>query len=118
MNSFVDTNVSIAYIFSIDPLNNKSLAVFRNISGNVSHENGGIIQNFKGKLSIADCQFNQNRSKQWGGAIHNVGDDFRISNSQFSDNAAFRDGGAIYNFGKSINQSYCSFINNRPNDIM
>jgi predicted nucleic acid-binding protein len=29
MNSFVDTNVSIAYIFSIDPLNNKSLAVFR-----------------------------------------------------------------------------------------
>lgn len=29
MNSFVDTNVSIAYIFSIDPLNNKSMAVFR-----------------------------------------------------------------------------------------
>lgn len=29
MNSFVDTNVSIAYIFSIDPLNNKSLTVFR-----------------------------------------------------------------------------------------
>lgn len=29
LNSFVDTNVSIAYIFSIDPLNNKSLAVFR-----------------------------------------------------------------------------------------
>lgn len=28
MNSFIDTNVSIAYIFSIDPLNNKSLAVF------------------------------------------------------------------------------------------
>ncbi|WP_405289734.1 hypothetical protein [Methanobrevibacter sp.] len=29
MNSFVDTNVSIAYIFSIDPLNNKSMSVFR-----------------------------------------------------------------------------------------
>ena len=29
MNSFVDTNVSIAFIFSIDPLNNKSMAVFR-----------------------------------------------------------------------------------------
>ena len=29
MNSFVDTNVSIAYIFSIDPLNNKSMKVFR-----------------------------------------------------------------------------------------
>ena len=29
MNSFVDTNVSIAYIFSINPLNNKSMAVFR-----------------------------------------------------------------------------------------
>ena len=29
MNSFVDTNVAIAYIFSIDPLNNKSMAVFR-----------------------------------------------------------------------------------------
>ena len=29
MNSFVDTNVSIAYIFSIDPLNNKSMTVFR-----------------------------------------------------------------------------------------
>lgn len=28
MNSFVDTNVSIAYIFSIDPLNNKSMSVF------------------------------------------------------------------------------------------
>ena len=28
MNSFVDTNVSIAYIFSIDPLNNKSMVVF------------------------------------------------------------------------------------------
>lgn len=28
MNSFVDTNVSIAYIFSIDPLNNKSISVF------------------------------------------------------------------------------------------
>ena len=29
MNSFVDTNVAISYIFSIDPLNNKSMAVFR-----------------------------------------------------------------------------------------
>ena len=29
MNSFVDTNVSIAFIFSIDPLNNKSMSVFR-----------------------------------------------------------------------------------------
>ena len=29
MNSFTDTNVPIAYIFSIDPLNNKSMAVFR-----------------------------------------------------------------------------------------
>jgi len=28
MNSFVDTNVSIAYMFSIDPLNNKSISVF------------------------------------------------------------------------------------------
>ena len=29
MNSFVDTNVSIAYMFSIDPLNNKSMSVFK-----------------------------------------------------------------------------------------
>lgn len=29
MNSFVDTNVAISYMFSIDPLNNKSMAVFR-----------------------------------------------------------------------------------------
>ena len=29
MNSFVDTNVAISYMFSIDPLNNKSVAVFR-----------------------------------------------------------------------------------------
>lgn len=29
MNCFADTNVSIAYIFSIDPLNNKSMAIFR-----------------------------------------------------------------------------------------
>ncbi|WP_407421016.1 hypothetical protein [Methanobrevibacter sp.] len=29
MNSFVDTNVSISYMFSIDPLNNKSMVVFR-----------------------------------------------------------------------------------------
>lgn len=29
MNSFIDTNVTIAYIFSIDPLNNKSMSVFR-----------------------------------------------------------------------------------------
>lgn len=29
MNSFADTNVSIAYVFSIDPLNNKSKAVFK-----------------------------------------------------------------------------------------
>jgi len=29
MNSFVDTNVSIAYVFSIDPLNNKSVSVFK-----------------------------------------------------------------------------------------
>ncbi|WP_407381550.1 hypothetical protein [Methanobrevibacter sp.] len=29
MNSFVYTNVSIAYMFSIDPLNNKSIAVFK-----------------------------------------------------------------------------------------
>lgn len=28
MNSFVDTNVSIGFIFSIDPLNNKSISVF------------------------------------------------------------------------------------------
>ncbi|WP_323736510.1 hypothetical protein PXD04_00630 [Methanosphaera sp. ISO3-F5] len=29
MKSFVDTNVSIAYMFSIDPLNNKSMSVFK-----------------------------------------------------------------------------------------
>lgn len=29
MNSFVDTNVSIAYVFLIDPLNNKSINFFR-----------------------------------------------------------------------------------------
>ncbi len=29
MNSFIDTNVAIAYIFSIDPLNIKSMSVFR-----------------------------------------------------------------------------------------
>ena len=100
--------------------NNTGQLVIKNSSfnGNFSHENGGVIQNFKGRLSITDCEFNQNRSKQWGGAIHNVGDDFRISDSKFSENAAFRDGGAIYNFGKSVNKSYCSFINNRPNDIM
>lgn len=50
MNSFVDTNVSIAYIFSIDPLNNKSLAVFgkyKNIfwSKFVKSECKGVFKN-------------------------------------------------------------------------
>ena len=31
MNSFVDTNVAISYIFSIDPLNNKSMLYLENI---------------------------------------------------------------------------------------
>ena len=29
MNSFVDTNVPIGFMFSIDPLNNKSISAFR-----------------------------------------------------------------------------------------
>lgn len=45
MNSFVDTNVSIAYIFSIDPLNNKSMAVFG--------EDGGI---YWSKLVKSECK--------------------------------------------------------------
>jgi hypothetical protein len=59
MNSFVDTNVSIAYIFSFGPLNNKSMAVFREYVGqNCQRECGDV---FKSKRKILVKFY-----KEWG----------------------------------------------------
>lgn len=54
MNSFVDTNVSIAYLFSIDPFNKKSISIFNNYNKILwsFHVKNKCQKVFKSKLKI------------------------------------------------------------------
>lgn len=73
------------------------------------YANGGAIDN-KGKLTINNCRFSENKV-QFGGAIYNCGT-LSVNNSVFSKNLATIDGGAIDNVKGTLSLTNCIFDNN------
>ena len=111
MNSFVDTNVSIAYIFSIDPLNNKSMAVFReydNIywSKLVKSECGNV---FKSKRKILVKFFNDLANDVNPEDFH----DFKFNDLENYLMRKYSDGKKRDNILSSLRKFWDNYVNER-----
>jgi predicted outer membrane repeat protein len=79
---------------------------------NGAGDQGGAIQNGKGKLTVNNCNFKNNTATEAGGAIFNNGT-LIVTNSTFKNNSAANAGGAIYNNLANLTVTGSNLINNK-----
>ena len=83
------------------------------LEGNESYDDGGVITNSNGMLSIINSTITQNFSSSSGGGIYNYNGILAIKNSEVSHNIAFDNGGAIHSLLGTVNLDNINVVGNK-----